>query len=709
MPARARLVTPGSPQPLGATWDGAGVNFALWSEHATAVELCLFDPEEPARETKRLALTERTDQIWHGRVADVGPGTLYGFRAHGPHEPREGHRFNPAKLLLDPYARAISGGVIWDGALRGERPENGGLAPDGRDSAPYVPRSVVVDGAFDWQDDRPPATPWRRTVLYEAHVKGLTARHPELPPALRGTYAGLGAAPVVDYLRRLGVTAVELLPVHQSLSEHAVVGRGLTNYWGYSSIGYFAPDSRFAASGNRGEQVAEFKAMVRALHRAGIEVILDVVYNHTAEGSGEGPTLAFRGLENRAYYWLDPDDPAAYVDWTGCGNTWYARHPRALQLVMDSLRYWASEMRVDGFRFDLAPVLARGSAGTVDRFAPFFAALQQDPALARVKLIAEPWDLGPDGYHVGRFPAGWAEWNGRYRDTVRSFWRGDPGQAADLGFRLTGSSDLYAGDGRLPSASVNFVTVHDGFTLADLVTYERKRNAANGEDNRDGSDDNRSWNCGAEGPSGDAGVLALRERQMRNFLATLLLSHGTPMLSHGDEVARTQLGNNNAYCQDGPLTWLDWEPSRTAAAQREFTRQLIALRTAEPVFQRRTFPTPRELTWLRPDGREMTHADWHDPDTRGLGMLLRGDRLEDVDAEGERLEGASFLVLLNAGDDSIPFILPALPGGGRWTPVVDTRDWTPPSPAPAHAGGEAYPLAEHTLALLRLDVEGEWP
>ena len=707
MTRRSRLVTPGAPCPLGARWDGAGVNFALWSEHATAVELCLFDPDEPSRETKRLGLTARTDQVWHARVADIGPGTLYGYRVHGPFAPREGHRFNPAKLLLDPYARAIAGALTWDDALRGARPGSGGLEADGRDSAPFVPRSVVVDEAFDWQDDRPPATPWHRTVLYEAHVKGLTARHPALPPALRGTYAGLATDPVVDYLRELGVNAVELLPVHHAVSEQAVVARGLTNYWGYSSIGYFAPDARFAATGGRGEQVAEFKAMVRALHRAGIEVILDVVYNHTAEGNGEGPTLAFRGIDNRAYYWLDADDPALYVDWTGCGNTWYARHPRALQLVMDSLRYWVREMHVDGFRFDLAPALARGPGG-MEPFSPFFAAIQQDPVLAGVKLIAEPWDLGPDGYQVGGFPAGWAEWNGRYRDTVRAFWRGDGGQAADLGFRLTGSSDLYARRGRAPSASVNFVTVHDGFTLADLVAYERKHNAANGENNQDGTDDNRSWNCGAEGSSRDPAVTALRERQMRNILATLLLSHGTPMVSHGDEVARTQMGNNNAYCHDGPLTWLAWEEAPASAAQREFTRQLIRLRQAEPAFQRRTFPTPRELSWLRPDGREMTDEDWDDPTTRALGMLLRGDRLDAVDAEGDRLAGATFLLLLNAGADPAPFVLPALPGGVRWAAVIDTRDWTPPS-STALAGGEAYPLAEHALALLRLDVEGEWP
>ncbi len=703
-PSRLR---PGSPVPLGATWDGSGVNVAIWSEHATAVELCLFDAEVPGREKERIRLTERTDQVWHGRVAGLAPGALYGYRAHGPYAPSDGHRFNPAKLLLDPYARAITGNVTWHDALLGGR-GSADAEPDGRDSAPYTPRSVVVDGAFDWGDDRPPATPWHRTVIYEAHVKGLTARHPDLPPALRGTYAGLGAPPVIDYLRSLGVTAVELLPVHHALAERALVARGLTNYWGYNSIGYFAPDARFAASGSRGEQVTEFKAMVRALHRAGIEVILDVVYNHTAEGGRRGPTLSFRGLGDGAYYWLDPADGAEYVDWTGCGNSWHTPHPRALQLVMDSLRYWVQAMRVDGFRFDLASVLARTGLGDVNLYAPFLGAIRQDPALAGVKIIAEAWDVGPDGYLVGRFPAGWAEWNGRYRDTVRRFWRGDAGQAADLGFRLSGSSDLYAASGRQPSASVNFVTAHDGFTLADVVSYEHKRNAANGEDNRDGTDDNLSWNWGVEGPTAEPAVVTLRERQMRNFLATLLLSQGVPMLAHGDEVARTQAGNNNVYCQDGPISWLAWDPLPAADAQRAFTRRLIELRRAEPVFRRRTFSTARALTWLRPDGKEMTAADWNAPATRALGLLLRGDRIDEVDEAGEPIVGATFLVLLNSATAAVPFIVPAPPGAARWTAVLDTCQWEPPA-VPALPAGGTFELAERSLAVLRLDVEGEWP
>jgi|SoiMethySBSTD1v2_1073268.scaffolds.fasta_scaffold00405_28 isoamylase len=698
---------PGSPVPLGATWDGRGVNVAIWSEHATAMELCLFDGEDPWREKERIRLTERTDQVWHGRVAGVGPGALYGYRAHGPYAPRDGHRFNPAKLLLDPYARAITGDVTWHDALLGGR-GSADMEPDGRDSAPYTPRSVVVDGVFDWGDDRRPATPWHRTVIYEAHVKGLTARHPELPPALRGTYAGLGTPPVIDYLRRLGVTAVELLPVHHAVAERALVARGLTNYWGYNSIGYFAPDARLASSGSRGGQVTEFKAMVRALHQAGIEVILDVVYNHTAEGGRRGPTLSFRGLGDGAYYWLDPADGAQYVDWTGCGNSWHTPHPRALQLVMDSLRYWVQEMRVDGFRFDLAPVLARTGLGDVNLYAPFLGAIRQDPVLADVKIIAEAWDVGPDGYLVGRFPAGWGEWNGRYRDAVRRFWRGDAGQAADLGFRLTGSSDLYAASGRQPSASVNFITAHDGFTLADLVSYEHKRNEANGEDNHDGTDENLAWNCGVEGPTADPAVGRLRERQMRNFLATLLLSQGVPMLAHGDEVARTQAGNNNVYCQDGPISWLAWERSPAAEAQLGFTRRLLALRLAEPVFRRRTFSTARGLTWVRPDGKEMTAADWNEPATRTLGLLLRGDRIDEVDEAGEPIVGATFLVLLNAGAAPVPFIVPAPPGAARWTPVLDTQQWEPPA-APAPSAGGTFALAERSVAVLRLDVEGEWP
>jgi glycogen operon protein len=540
----------------------------------------------------------------------------------------------------------------------------------------------------------------------------MTARHPDVPAALRGTYAGLAAPPVLDHLRRLGVTAVELLPVHHSVSERALVARGLTNYWGYNSIGYFAPDARFASGGVRGAQVAEFKSMVRALHAAGLEVILDVVYNHTAEGDHRGPTLAFRGIDNHAYYRLDPAQPGRYVDYTGCGNTLNTAHPRTLQLVLDSLRYWVQDMHVDGFRFDLATALAR-RPHAFDRFSAFFAAVQADPLISRVKLIAEPWDLAEGGYQVGNFPPGWAEWNGRYRDTLRRFWRGDSGQIAELGFRLTGSSDLYETDGRLPYASVNFVTVHDGFTLADLVAYEHKRNAANGEDNRDGTDASYSWNSGAEGPSDDPDIRAGRERQARNLLASLLLSQGVPMLSHGDESGRSQEGNNNAYCQDGPLTWLAWPPPD--AARLDFTRRLIALRLAEPVFHRRRFFEGREqpgadgkdLVWLRPDGKEMAAEDWSEGAARAVGLCLSGDAITEPDEQGEPVRGATFLLLFNSHEAPTPFILPVPPAGRRWRPVLDTRAWSPlglPSPI---RGGEAYALDGRSLAVLRLEREGD--
>ncbi len=712
----ALRVRPGTPYPLGATPDGEGTNFALFSEHATAVELCLFDPAEPSREIARLAVEERTDQVWHVHVSGLRPGAFYGYRVHGPYAPAAGHRFNPAKLLLDPYARALAGSVAWDDALLGYRAGDpaGDTAPDGRDSAPFVPKSVVIDPAFDWQGDRRPGTPWHRTVIYEAHVKGMTARHPDVPAALRGTYAGLAAPPVLDHLRGLGVTAVELLPVHHAVPERALAARGLTNYWGYNSIGYFAPDARFASGGVRGGQVAEFKSMVRALHGAGLEVILDVVYNHTAEGSHRGPTLAFRGIDNHAYYRLDPAHPGRYMDYTGCGNTLNTVHPRTLQLVLDSLRYWVRDMHVDGFRFDLATALAR-RPHAFDRFSAFFAAIQADPVISQVKLIAEPWDPGEGGYQVGNFPPGWAEWNGRYRDTLRRFWRGDSGVMGELGSRLTGSRDLYDKDGRLPYASVNFVTVHDGFTLADLVAYEHKRNAANGEDNRDGTDANFSWNSGAEGPSDDPAIQARRERQARNFLASLLLSQGVPMLSHGDESGRSQEGNNNAYCHDGPLTWLAWPPPD--AARLDFTRRLIALRLAEPVFHRRRFfqgqerpgAAGKDLVWLRPDGKEMADEDWNDPAARALGLRLAGDAIAEPDERGDPVSGATFMLLFNSQDAPVPFILPVPPDGGRWQLVLDTRDWSPPAASAPIAGGEAYALESRSLAVLRLEREGESP
>jgi isoamylase len=701
---------PGLPYPPGATWDGAGVNFALFSEHATAVDLCLFDPADPVREIRRIAVTEHSDQIWHVYLPEARPGLLYGYRVHGPYAPAEGHRFNPAKMLVDPYAKAIAGSVTWDGALLGYRPgeaENS-TNPDLRDNAPFVPKCVVVETAFSWGDDRLLRTPWHKTVIYEVHVKGFTARHPQVPPELRGTYAGLASPPALEHLRRLGVTAVELLPVHHSVAEWDLVDRGLSNYWGYNSIGFLAPDSRFASTGARGEQVAEFKTMVKRLHHAGIEVILDVVYNHTAEGDHRGPTLCFRGIDNAAYYRLETHDRRKYRDYTGCGNTLNLTHPRSLQLLMDSLRYWVQDMHVDGFRFDLASALAR-ELHDVDRLSAFFDVIHQDPVISQVKLIAEPWDLGEGGYQVGNFPPGWAEWNGKYRDTIRRYWKGDWGQVGELAYRLTGSSDLYEQGGRRPSASINFVTAHDGFTLADLVAYTTKRNAANGEDNRDGSDDNHSWNCGAEGPTDDAAVLAMRERQQRNTLATLLLSQGVPMLSGGDEMARTQRGNNNAYCQDNEISWFAWPPTGTAARLLDFTRRLIRLRLDHPVFQRRRFfqgrrihgSAVKDLSWLRPDGSEMTDEEWGNWHSRCLGLQLAGDAIEEVDDDGLPVRDETFLLLLNAHDQAVPFVLPKHEPHMEWELCLDTRDWEPVPGGRLFKGGEPYPLEARTLAVLR--------
>jgi len=712
MPPEPAPTRPGRPFPLGATWDGAGVNFALWSEHATGVELCLFDLAAPRREIRRVIVRERTDQVWHVYLPDARPGLLYGYRVDGPHAPELGHRYNRAKVLLDPYARAISGAVRWSDAVYGYRRVDGhALAePGGGDSAPDTPRGVVVDPAFDWGDERAPQTPWHETVIYEMHVKGFTARHPDIPAALRGSFAGLAHPAATAYLTRLGVTAVELLPVHHSVTEKRLVDLGLSNYWGYNSIGFFAPDSRLASSDDRGGQVAEFKTMVRALHEAGLEVILDVVYNHTAEGDAFGPTLCFRGIDNAAYYRLG-EDRSLYLDVTGCGNTVNTLHPRSLGLIMDSLRYWVQQMHVDGFRFDLAAALGRG-ADRVDRFSPFFAVVAQDPVLSRVKLIAEPWDLGEGGYQVGNFPPGWAEWNGRYRDSVRRYWRSDEGQLPELGYRLTGSSDLYESSGRRPYASINFVTCHDGFTLADLVSYNDKHNLANGEHNLDGADDNFSWNAGVEGPTDDAEILELRERQMRNFLATLLLSQGVPMLSAGDEIGRTQGGNNNAYCQDSELSWLPWAHDGQAARRFAFTRALIRVRRDNPVFHRRTFFQGRrlhsgthDLLWVRPDGKEMTEAEWTNSFGRCLGLMLRGDAIEEVDERGVPVSGDTFLVLLNAHPETVSFVLPAHGSDTRWAAVLDTHCGETDDCGPEHSAGEPYDLRGRSLAVLRLRRE----
>ena len=698
-------VWPGSPSPLGATWDGEGTNFAVFSEHAAAVDLCLFNHREDAQEAARIRMRERTDQIWHAYLPDVRPGQLYGFRMHGPYSPEEGHRFNPAKLLLDPYAKAISGTIRWSDALSGysmDLPlEERDLVPDGSDSAGGLPKCVVVESAFSWGDDKHPRTPWNRTVIYEAHVKGMTMLHPDVPEGIRGTYLGLATDPIIDHLLSMGVTAIELLPVHHFVSERRLAEMGLVNYWGYATIGFFAPDVRYA-TGALGQQVAEFKSMVKRFHRAGIEVILDVVYNHTAEGNHLGPTLSFRGIDNSAYYRLEPNQ-RFYTDWTGTGNTVDIRHSRTLQLVMDSLRYWVADMHVDGFRFDLAPVLARGDVD-VSPFAEFFSVVRQDPVVSKAKLIAEPWDLGPGGYQVGRFPIGWGEWNGQYRDTTRKYWRGDPGQVGEFASRLAGSSDLFEHSQRSPQASVNFVTCHDGFTLHDLVSYESKHNDANGEDNRDGSDDNQSRNWGAEGPTEAVHVIRMRERIKRNFLATLAFSQGVPMISHGDEVGRTQQGNNNAYCQDSPLTWIDWRLTPLQRQLLDFTRAVFAIRAANPVLRRRNYfrhqpdhpGGVKDLTWLRPDGSEMTEGDWSDPANHVLGMLILGEATDEIDERGRRLRGEAILLLTNGGARSRPFTLPPLQMPGAWVEVLNTAH---PSPRPVRQGRVS--LVAHSLMLLR--------
>jgi glycogen operon protein len=706
----AHKTRPGLPYPLGATWDGEGVNFALFSENATAVDLCLFDRPDQDKETQTIRIEERTNQIWHVYLPDARPEQLYGYRVHGPYDPKAGHRFNPSKLLIDPYARALTGDVRWSDAMFGYRigdPE-ADLSYDDRNNAANVPKSVVVEQAFTWGGDRPLRRPWNETVIYEMHVRGFTMRHPEVPEHLRGTYAGLATRPVIEYLRQLGVTAVELLPVHAFVTDKHLLDKGLANYWGYNTIGYFAPDPRYAAHPGRG--VTQFKTMVKTFHSAGIEVILDVVYNHTAEGNHLGPTLSFRGIDNATYYRLVQDDARYYMDYTGCGNSLNVRHPRTLQLIMDSLRYWVQDMHVDGFRFDLASTLAR-ELHDVDRLSAFFDIIHQDPVLARVKLIAEPWDLGEGGYQVGNFPPGWAEWNGKYRDTIRRYWKGDGGQVAELGYRLSGSSDLYEGSGRRPHASINFVVAHDGFTLQDLVAYNHKHNEANLEENRDGSDDNQSWNCGTEGPTDDSAINELRQRQKRNMMATLLLSQGVPMLCVGDEVGRTQQGNNNAYCQDNDISWFNWNWSKTDELFRQYIAFLIELRQKHPVFHRRQFFQGRkihgaevkDISWFRPDGKEMTEEDWSQGYVRCLGVRLAGDAIAEVNAIGDPTKDDTFLMLLNAHHEPITFTLPAHKRGVRWELVFDTRDGLPAGTRSQYLkGGASYDLEHRSMALLRL-------
>ena len=688
---------------LGATWDGRGTHFAIYSGQAGRVQLCLYDAEGRS-ESQRIELSRGSDDVWRVFVPGVGPGQSYGFRLDGPYAPAEGHRFNPAKLLLDPYARAISGAVPSHDALSGYAMSGSGpdrdLIPDLDDSAGLLPKCVVIDPAFDWEGDRPPGTPLESTLIYECHIKGMTMLHPQVPEHLRGTYLGLCSDPILDHLTGLGVTAIELMPVHHIASERRLAQLGLTNYWGYSSIGYFAPDTRYA-TGGRGEQVAEFKAMVKRFHQANIEVILDVVYNHTGEGNHFGPTLSFRGIDNTAYYWPHPDSPRFYTDFTGCGNTVDLRRSPTRELVLDSLRYWVAEMHIDGFRFDIAPVLARDDSG-VNLSGEFMASVRRDSVLSRVKLIAEPWDLGPGGYQTGRFPSGWSEWNDKYRNTVRSFWRGDQGRLGELATRLTGSGDMYQTPGRTPQASVNFVTCHDGFTLHDLVSYEAKHNLANGEENRDGTDHNLSRNWGVEGPTDAVRTVHMRERMKRNFLATLAFSHGVPMLSHGDEVGRTQLGNNNAYCHDSPLTWVNWDLTPAQQELLDFTRQVFALRKAMPPLRHASFfasdPRPesgmKEIAWLTAEGTEMEEAHWRDPGNHVLGMLLRSTMSHSA-SRGDAPE-ESWLLLLNGGGRSRGFALPALGRAAEWTEVLNTA--RPVSGVPQR---DSISLSPRSLALLR--------
>ena len=694
----------GAPYPLGATWDGAGVNFALFSENATAVDLCLFDAEDNEH---RVRMAEQTDLVWHCYLPDLRPGQRYGYRVWGPYDPAQGHRFNPNKLLLDPYAKRIDGGVDWSDRLFGYRigAETEDEEPDDRDSAGHLPHSVVINTAFVWGSDRQLRTPWEQTLIYEVHVKGFTQQHPDVPEDLRGTYAGLASFPAIEYLQSLGVSAVELLPVHHRVNDRRLVELGLTNYWGYNTIGFFAPDSRYSATG---EPVSEFKTMVKRLHDAGMEVILDVVYNHTGEGNHLGPTLSFRGIDNAAYYRLSPEDRRYYVDYTGTGNTLNVTHPRTLQLIMDSLRYWISEMHVDGFRFDLASTLAR-ELHDVDKLGSFFDIVHQDPLISQAKLIAEPWDLGEGGYQVGNFPVGWAEWNGKYRDTLRRFWKGVGGQAAEVAYRLSGSSDLYAQSGRQPHASINFVTAHDGFTLNDLVSYEQKHNEANGEGNRDGESNNESQNFGVEGPTDDPAIRAAREQQKRNILATLLLSQGVPMLLGGDEIGRTQGGNNNGYAQDNEISWYDWNLTDDDRSLLEFTRHLIRIFHAHPVLHRRRFfqgrrirgSSVKDLTWFGPDGREMSDAQWQGSSVHTIGLRMAGDAIDEPGPRGERIVDDSLLLILNADDQPHDFRLPNKARHG-WELVMDTSSPVPSVPAPHFPGGGTYPLAARSTVLLRL-------
>ncbi|HEX3654403.1 MAG TPA: glycogen debranching protein GlgX [Pirellulales bacterium] len=703
-----RRVWPGKPYPLGATWDGNGTNFALYSENAEKVELCLFDPVD-FKQTECIRLSEHTDMVWHGYLPDVPPGQLYGYRCHGPYDPANGHRFNPNKLLLDPYAKAIGRPLTWGDEMFAYKvgDPTGDLSFDDRDNAHLAPLGQVIDQAFTWGDDRPPMTPWQKTVIYELHVKGFTQQHPEIGDGLRGSYAALGSEPAIRHLKSLGITAVELLPVHYHIDDRHLEDRKLVNYWGYNTLGFFAVEPKFDAPGFPLEALREFKTMVRSLHAAGIEVILDVVYNHTAEGNQNGPTLSFRGIDNASYYRLSPEDKRYYTDFTGCGNTFHMQNPRVLQFVMDSLRYWITDMHVDGFRFDLASTLAR-ELHAVDKLGAFFDIIHQDPIISQVKLIAEPWDLGEGGYQVGNFPALWSEWNGKYRDCVRRFWKGDGGMVSEFATRFCGSSDLYEWSSRRPHASINFVTCHDGFTLEDLVSYDQKHNEANGEENRDGTNDNLSWNCGVEGPTDDPKILELRDRKKRNFIATLLFSQGVPMLLAGDEMGHTQRGSNNAYCQDNEITWLNWNLDDRQKQLLEFTQRVIKVYHSQPVFHRRRFfhgqaiqgSEAPDITWLNVNGEEMDDGAWRDSFVRCLGVQLFGNEL-DVDEHGEQISGDTLLMLFNADHgNEIPFNLPELVDDHYWELLLDTARGVA-TECPAKEVESPYKLGPCSVVLLR--------
>jgi glycogen operon protein len=705
-------VWPGQPYPLGATWTGLGVNFAIYSVHATRVELCLFESPDAERESMCVPLPEQTDMVWHGYLPDIRPGQLYGYRVHGPYDPAAGHRFNPAKVVVDPYAKSIGRPVRWDDSMFGYvvgSPE-ADLSFDKKDNARFVPLAAVIDPAFTWGDDKPPHTPWHKTVIYEMHVKGFTKVQPRIPERLRGTYEALTTEPALEHLTRLGVTAVELMPVHHHAYERHLAKRSLANYWGYNTLSFFAPDLRYSATGQPAEAVREFKRMVKALHSAGLEVILDVVYNHTAEGNHFGPTLSLRGIDNSTYYRLVPEDKRYYLDFTGCGNTLNMQSPQVLQLIMDSLRYWVLEMHVDGFRFDLASTLAR-ELYEVDRLGAFFDIIHQDPVISQVKLIAEPWDLGAGGYQVGNFPVHWTEWNGKYRDAMRAFWKGDDRGVAEVATRIAGSNDLYEDSGRRPYASINFITAHDGFTLHDLVSYNEKHNEANGDNNGDGENHNLSWNCGVEGPTDDPAILQLREQQKRNLMASLLLSLGVPMISGGDEMGRTQQGNNNAYCQDNELSWTSWDLTLAQQQFLAFTRRLMRFRRTQPVLMRRKYFQGRairgadvkDIYWLDPSGKEMTDETWNAASARSLGVLIVGDALDDVDEQGRPVRGDTLLILLNADHDEVPFALPTISAKASWLRVIDTI--APHVEDCRYPTGNTYRLLGRTLVVFTLSAE----